>query len=554
MIETPHIPLRILCAQADQSAESDCACAYPDVNPPALPGSLIITGLNVDAGRAESDCACAAAGPNAPTPVPGGPVSVWRRPDDLYLAPLPDDHTLAFNPRHPGPVSVLNPPARRLLDSFGQPHTLEHASTVLPDSPPDEAVRAAFQLAALALLAPVSDHQYPISNPQYPIPDTARHAADNLHPAFCILPSPLTAWLHLTNACNLRCVYCYVTKSGEEMDEATGLAAVDAVFRSAVCNGYRAVKLKYAGGEPTLNFGLVRTLHEHAVGLAEQHGLALQEVLLSNGVALTEAMLDYLEQAGIRLMLSLDGLGPGHDAQRPRADGMPSSGTVVAAVELALARGLIPHISVTVSPANAATLADTVRFLLERDLPFNLNFVREKYDFQTLMVCPGLARPGRGANPSGLEAQLVSGLLAACAVIEEKLPRRRLIDGLLDRSSFAGAHAYPCAAGRDYLAIDPRGRVARCHMTLDRPAGDVWAEDPLQIVRRSDAEPRWIPVERREGCRTCAWRYLCGGGCPLMADQGEGRSPYCNIYRALFPELLRLEGLRILKWGGTAVA
>jgi uncharacterized protein len=29
----------------------------------------------------------------------------------------------------------------------------------------------------------------------------------------------LTAWLHVTNGCNLRCPYCYVTKSAEKMDE-----------------------------------------------------------------------------------------------------------------------------------------------------------------------------------------------------------------------------------------------------------------------------------------------------------------------------------------------
>jgi len=34
----------------------------------------------------------------------------------------------------------------------------------------------------------------------------------------------------VTNACNLRCPYCYVHKTDEKMDEATGFAAVDAVI------------------------------------------------------------------------------------------------------------------------------------------------------------------------------------------------------------------------------------------------------------------------------------------------------------------------------------
>jgi len=287
------------------------------------------------------------------------------------------------------------------------------------------------------------------------------------------------------------------------------------------------------------------------VALADRYGLALQEVLLSNGVALTPTMFDYLKLAGIRLMLSLDGLGADHDAQRPRADGRPTADLVLRAIEQALERGLIPHISVTVSPANVATLADTVRWVLARDLPFNLNFVRW---YETRHV-PGTSEATfSGQSDQIWESELLAGVLAALSVIEEVLPRRRLIDGLLDRTSFAGAHAYACTAGRDYLAIDPRGRVARCHMTLDQPAADVWAEDPLDFVRRSGAELHSVSVEQRAECRSCVWRYLCAGGCPLMADQADGRSPYCNVYRALLPELLRLEGLRILKWQGGVIA
>jgi len=45
--------------------------------------------------------------------------------------------------------------------------------------------------------------------------------------------STLTAWLHVTNDCNLRCPYCYVSKSRDEMTEGVGLAAVERVIASA---------------------------------------------------------------------------------------------------------------------------------------------------------------------------------------------------------------------------------------------------------------------------------------------------------------------------------
>jgi uncharacterized protein len=59
-------------------------------------------------------------------------------------------------------------------------------------------------------------------------------------------------------------------------------------------------------------------------------------------------------------------------------------------------------------------------------------------------------------------------------------------------------------------------------------------------------------VIEKEGCKTCEWKNWCAGGCPLATHRATGRydvkSPNCNIYKALFPEALRLEGLRLLKY------
>jgi uncharacterized protein len=49
------------------------------------------------------------------------------------------------------------------------------------------------------------------------------------------------------------------------MQETTARRAVDAVVRSAICHGYKEVRLKYAGGEPTLRLAQVLSLHDHAV-------------------------------------------------------------------------------------------------------------------------------------------------------------------------------------------------------------------------------------------------------------------------------------------------
>jgi uncharacterized protein len=193
---------------------------------------------------------------------------------------------------------------------------------------------------------------------------------------------------------------------------------------------------------------------------------------------------------------------------------------------------------VTVTDQNVEHLADAVAFALARDLRFNLNFVRDVRSTSRLAV------------PS-VQQRWIEGLTNALSVIEAELPRDRILDGLLDRSLLSAPHAYPCGAGRNYVVIGPHGTVARCQMAMDQSVTDVGEADPLMTVQKADHSFYNIAVDERSQCRECAWRYVCAGGCPILAKSVDGTlvpSPYCKIYRALFPQLLRLEGLRLLKW------
>ncbi len=457
--------------------------------------------------RAESDCACPGAGAPPEPELPEPSSGLWERVPDLFWAPLPDGHRAVFNPWGRAGVVVLNRPAVALLDGFRRPRRLDGGP--------------AHQMAALELLRPAGRGDV-----------VPRPAASS--PA-------LTAWLHVTNACNLRCTYCYVAKTHESMDETTGLAAVEAIFRAARRHGFRAVKLKYAGGEPTLNFPLVVRLHQHARNLASRHGVALRAVLLSNGVALRPSVLAWLRDQSVRLMISLDGIGPTHDVQRPFAGGQGSFDRVVRGIEAAVAHNIVPHLSITVTAATADHVAAVVDFALDHELPFNLNFYRD----HTVRAPAGAWRAD--------EERLIRGVRAAFARIEARLPRRRLIDALVDRSAFDTPHTLACGAGHHYLVVDHRGRVARCHMEIERPIADVWADDPLGAVRAHGEGFVNLPVDEMAECRTCPWRYWCAGGCPLLTFRVTGRSdvksPYCHVYRALYPHVVRLEGLRLVKWG-----
>lgn len=473
----------------------------------------LLVGLAED--PAGTDCACPDYGPG-PTPQLSLAGGHWQIAPGLYRAPLPDGHELLLSPHGiPGTV-VLNGAARAVLDAFTAPRPLAPAPGV--DGIAERSFAAtAERLAVRGLLTPT------------PAPPPAQTAS----------PHTLTAWLHLTNACNLSCPYCYLDKSDEAMDEQTALQAVDATLRSAQKHGFRAVKLKYAGGEATLNFRLLRLAHTYAQGRASELGLELRAIVLSNGVALTRGMLEFLRSAEISLMISLDGVGQAHDQQRPFVNGRGSFAHVRRAVERALALGIRPELSITVSGRNAEQIAPAVAFALDHDLRFNLNFYRES---------------DLTAAQDDLQAddrRLIAGVRAALAVIAERLPRQRLIDGLLDRSAFHQPHDHACGAGHSYMVVDQRGGIAACQMELPKAVTSVLAPDPLSVIRLTPAFKN-VPAYAKEGCATCVWRPWCAGGCPLLTERATGRSdrrsPYCNVYTALYPEVVRLEGLRLLRW------
>ena len=354
-------------------------------------------------------------------------------------------------------------------------------------------------------------------------------------------PQTLTAWLHLTNTCNLRCTYCYVSKSSESMSDDIGRQAVSAVFRTAKQQGFTSLKLKYAGGEPTLKFELLKALQQQARALAAQTQLGLQATVLSNGVSITHAMLEYFRAENIRLAISLDGVGDAHDQQRPLINGRGSFVRVARTIDRAIAVQLKPHLSITVTPHTADRLAEIVSFALDRELFFNLNFARD---------CEAAPSP---IDVSLDHGRLIDGLRAALAVIATRLPRHRLIDGLLDRSAFNAPHEYACGVGRSSVVIDQRGRVSRCQMDMANPVTHISAADLLHDIQVNPADYQAVPVSARPDCADCTWRYWCAGGCPLLTRRLTGRvdaqSSYCDVYRAIYPDIVRLEGLRLLKWG-----
>lgn len=469
------------------------------------------------------DCACPVSdNPGSrhlvPPPLPAAaPDSLWVCASDAVDYLIDAEHRLLFNPLGTCGAVVVNDAAYRVYRSFTLPTTSSDAVQDYREFGA-EAEEIFQRLGRLQLIHLVGQ------------PPTPQFRDTRV----------LTAWLHVTNGCNLRCPYCYINKSAAPMDESVGRAAIEAVVKSAVVHRFSAVKLKYAGGEASLNHSLVMKLHSYARQLTVDCGLELKATLLSNGVRLPVSLFEFCKAEGIRVMISLDGLREQHDVQRPFANGKPSFHLVERTISDLINQGCSPHLSITITGRNMSGLADVTRFALERDLTFSLNLFRDNEcaaSFQDLRY---------------EEQGIIDGMLGAFGVIEEFLPRWSVLGSILDRGQLLQPRQRSCGVGQDYVVIDQNGGVAKCHMEIERTLGDVFTDDPLRLVAEDRTGTLNLISDEKEGCRDCAWRYWCSGGCSVATFRATGRydvkSPNCSIYRAIYPQALRLEGLRLLKY------
>lgn len=433
--------------------------------------------------------------------------------------PLTSEYTVGYHPIYNQPL-VFNNSSTLLLSHFKSEAKAEAIPTRFKNLWGTKTLNNFFRQAVELGLLISKKHKKPVLTPE---------------------PSTLTAWLHLTDRCNLRCVYCYLPHHNVDMSLAVGKAAIQATIRSALKHNYKTVKLKYAGGETLLCFSLLIKLHSYAQNLAKKHKLNLQGVVLSNGTLLTSAMTQQLKDLNLNLMISLDGLTNYQNAQRVYAGGQATFDDVKRGIEIAQSHNLTPYISITISNRNIAGLPALLTWILSQKLPFGLSFYRQNNFSQAY------------TNLQLEEESIIKGMLAAYKVIEANLPQHSLLTSLADRANLATPHLHTCGVGHNYLVFNHQGQISKCHSHQNAFVASIADDDPLILLKTDTNGIQNISVEDKTECQACEWKYWCAGGCPLVTYQATGRydvkSPNCAIYKALYPAVMRLEGLRLLKYG-----
>lgn len=121
----------------------------------------------------------------------------------------------------------------------------------------------------------------------------------------------------LTLRCNQKCRYCQASSEDEtkyeyDMDISTAKKCVGFVFKSPS----PVIKIEFQGGEPLLNFEVLKFIVKYAKALNKRHKKDLEFVLCTNLVAISDEILNFLAKHKILISTSLDGPRDIHDANR----------------------------------------------------------------------------------------------------------------------------------------------------------------------------------------------------------------------------------------------
>ena len=122
-----------------------------------------------------------------------------------------------------------------------------------------------------------------------------------------------------TLRCEHSCPYCQVSRQSEDKDKydmSTEIAdrALDLVFKSPS----QAIKIEFQGGEPLLNFEIIKYIVKKAKVLNQLHQRNLDFVIATNLAVVTTEILEFCRDNKIHISTSLDGPSDLHNKNRPR--------------------------------------------------------------------------------------------------------------------------------------------------------------------------------------------------------------------------------------------
>lgn len=332
-------------------------------------------------------------------------------------------------------------------------------------------------------------------------------------PDFVREPSLKALCLHISHDCNLRCRYCFAGTGSfggerENMPFEIGKTAIDMLLENS--GARRQLEVDFFGGEPLLNWDVVKQLVNYGEIAATKVGKEIHFTLTTNGVALNADMNRFLNDKNIAVVLSLDG--------RPEInDRMRGKGSY---------QQIIPRFTQLLKDRNFVNYYLRGTFTAE-----NIDFSEDAkhiYDlgFHEMSLEPVVTEEEYGITREKLPQIFEEYERLAQYYLEKKQNGEDItffhFEVSLDHGPCLPKRLTGCGAGFDYFAITPKGDIYPCHQFVGREAflmGYVDTGIQNHLLRQEFGK---ATLYKKEGCPECWSRFYCSGGCHANAHAVNG--------------------------------
>ena len=325
--------------------------------------------------------------------------------------------------------------------------------------------------------------------------------------------------LHVAHSCNLNCSYCFAAQGkyhGKDalMSFETGKRALDFLVENSGTR--RNLEVDFFGGEPLLNFDVVKQLVKYARSIEKDKNKNFRFTLTTNGVLIDDDVIDFCNAEMDNVVLSLDGRPEIHDHFRKDLGGNGSYDKI------------LPKFKKFVEKRG-----DKSYYMRGTFTHNNVDFTNDIFHmadlgFKELSMEPVVCPPN---EPYALTDEDLPILLRQYEILsKEMIKRKKAGNGftfyhyMLDLSN--GPCIYKritgCGSGTEYMAVTPQGELYPCHQFVGDEKyklGDIW--NGVSNHEKVN-EFKLCNAYAKEECKDCFAKLYCSGGCAANSYHATG--------------------------------
>lgn len=326
-----------------------------------------------------------------------------------------------------------------------------------------------------------------------------------------VVESPIKAMcLHISHDCNLRCKYCFAStgdfgKGRKLMSFEVGKAAIDFLLEKSV--GRENLEVDFFGGEPLMNFDVVKQIVEYARSKEEEYHKNFRFTITTNGMLLDDDTIDYINKEMYNVVLSIDGRKEVNDRMRVRVDGSGCYDRI------------LPKFKKLVDGRG-----DKEYYVRGTYTKYNLDFsedVMHLYEagFDEISVEPVIESP---EEAYAITEEDLDQIYAEYDKLVDRIGAIRkngkhinffhfMID--LDQGPCVIKRLRGCGSGNEYVSITPDGDIYPCHQFVGHDEYKMGNIEEGTFNNDIKKEFAGCHVYSKPACQECWARFYCSGGC-----------------------------------------